>query len=143
MFDLDTQEVTPVRVPGDALAIKYLPDVYFGAQVAMSPDGRQLYVKANGKLVALDTTTNRVARKIDSPINYRDTMMVLSPTGRYLYTLESYRAEIKVIDLYSGDVVAERSGGPRPTGGQFAPDGRRFYVRSETNVAIYDTDGFA
>lgn len=119
--DLATRVATPIPLPTK-------PDAHYhttGADLALSPDGRELYVHTGEDISVLDTATNAVKRTFPKPLSVRT--MLVSPSGRYLISYEYSSGKVYVLDSADGHVVARGRGVKNPRGVGLSPDGRRLY----------------
>lgn len=114
-----------------------------GADWALSPDGRVLYVSvpSAGKVSVVDTETWKVIENVES--GAAPTRLRLQPDGRRLWVANDSPGEgggVTAIDTGTRSVVARI-----PTGGahalEFAGDGRLFVTNPEAGtVSVIDTN---
>jgi PQQ-dependent catabolism-associated beta-propeller protein len=89
--------------------------------VAVSPDGRRLYVATGGahSLVALDASTLREVGRVR--VGRRPWGVALSPDGRFAYTANGRSDDISVVDTRRMRVVSSVRVGTRPWGVAVVP----------------------
>jgi YVTN family beta-propeller protein len=112
--------------------------------IAVTPDGRRVYVQAAGAVWVIDTTTNT---SIGSPIRTSggSGRIAIAPDGRRAYaTTQDDNGSIIVIDTLADVEVGPRIAVPGgPTFGiAITRDGRQIYVTHETmegTVSVVDT----
>lgn len=141
----DTVDPDPVLVNG------------YPVSLALSPDGKRLFVNTmtyldptkgsanQASVVIVDTATKAI---VGTPVDYGSVsqgpatngVMVVSPDGRYVYTLSGYlssggapTATLWKIDTTSG-TVQMMVDGLTPSTPVLSPDGKRIYVQSVTVV---------
>ena len=99
----------------------------YPSAVAVSPDGRFVYISNTGEILVMDTATNTITNTIRSV----DGAMAFSPGGRYLYVTDSGSGNVSVIDTATNTVVRTISAGGPDTGMAISPDGQYLYVPSD------------
>jgi len=103
--------------------------------LAVTPDGRKVYVTANffpgGPVSVINTGTGTVSTitGIDKPFG-----VVVSPDGRNVYVTDQTRASVVVIDAATDTIVRTISVGQGPFGVAIAPDGKKVYVTNSGNI---------
>lgn len=117
--------------------------------LAVSPDGRTVYVSVYDKATVLtvDTTTHAVGTLLSAMGNSPETQwagvgtIAVSPDGRSLYGANVARNTLAVLDIAHAHVTATVALGSRPKWLTLSADGRTAYVSSETanTVAVVDT----
>jgi YVTN family beta-propeller protein len=100
------------------------------AQMAVSPDGKSVYVANTGSdtVSVLDTDTDTVARTIALPPRSRPVDVALNRDGRYLYTADGGSNHVSVLDTQASRVVASVRVGTQPLSVAVAPDDRTVYA---------------
>jgi DNA-binding beta-propeller fold protein YncE len=116
------------RITLGTWAVEYFP-LAIGAHqhgVAISPDGRRLYVvnvTQHDSLSEIDTTDFRELRRF--PVTGAHERVLLSPDGTTAFLSGGYEQgghdDLTVIDLPSGQVTTIPSGGARPVGLALVP----------------------
>jgi len=112
----------------------------FVAQVATSPDGRQLYaalMKGNGVAV-IDLQEHKMLRRLSvggSPYG-----VAVSPDGRLLAVSRWGMASVELFDTSTWQSVAQVSTGTHPNEMTFSPDGQRLYVACANNNTVTVVD---
>jgi YVTN family beta-propeller protein len=112
----------------------------FVAQVATSPDGRQLYaalMKGNGVAV-IDLQERKMLRRLSvggSPYG-----VAVSPDGRLLAVSRWGMASVELFDTSTWQSVAQVSTGTHPNEMTFSPDGQRLYVACANNNTVTVVD---
>jgi YVTN family beta-propeller protein len=111
-----------------------IPAERYPYAMALSPNGRQLYVpNHDADLVSVvDTTTNTVINKIKVKPNPHDA--AFSIDGRRAYVANHASNIVTVIDTKNGAVLTEIAVGRSPHSIAMSPDGSRVYV------VCYDAD---
>jgi YVTN family beta-propeller protein len=112
--------------------------------ILISPDGRWIYaaVEDTGEVVVLDTSTDRVMRKI--PVGSYPGGLALSPDGARLYVARRGGETIMVMDTMRYKIIAEIQVGPEPWDIALSPDGDTAYVvnQGEPSISVIDTKSF-
>jgi len=114
-----------------------IPAERFPYAIAVSPDGRQVYVpNHDADLVSvIDTATNNVINKITVKPNPHS--VAFSVDGRRAYVANHASNVVTVIDTKNGAILAEIPVGRSPHSIAMSPDGSRVYV------VDYDADSVA
>ncbi|MEK7282994.1 MAG: beta-propeller fold lactonase family protein, partial [Acidobacteriota bacterium] len=96
--------------------------------IAVSPDGRSLYVTAQdaGALLVIDAAARRLERAI--PVGLRPHSVVLSADGAVAYVSDSDADAVVVVDLLKRAVAATLPAGFGPAGVALSPDGQTLFV---------------
>lgn len=96
--------------------------------VAVSPDGRTLYVTAQdaGALLVLDAAARRLEHAI--PVGLRPHSVVLSADGAVAYVSDSDADAVVVVDLLKRTVTASLPAGSGPAGVALGPGGKTLFV---------------
>ncbi|TMV00053.1 beta-propeller fold lactonase family protein [Streptomyces sp. DASNCL29] len=109
--------------------------------VAMSPDGRRLYITSpdsTGFILVLDTQSHTVTGRIACP---GATELVITPDGRRLYVTNPDNDTVSVIDTGTHTVTRTISIGATPGKLAVRPDGARVYVAADPGgVTLEDTE---
>jgi DNA-binding beta-propeller fold protein YncE len=103
----------------------------FADDVAVSPDGRTLYV-SRGNLddaAAFDIASRRMLWRYRLAGDKAD-HAILSPDGRYFVVSATTAQEVQVIDTATGTLVANAPTGTYPHANDYSPDGRYLYNSS-------------
>lgn len=123
VFDIATRSVSRV--------IRGISDP---EKLAVSHDGRHLYVAGEDKAVVMDVTSGTLLARIpvgDDPEGVR-----VSPNGRYVYVTSEADNRVSVIDTATNRVVKQFSVGQRPRSVAFSPSGTRAYVPGEADASV-------
>jgi YVTN family beta-propeller protein len=129
--------------------------------LALSPDGRTLFVAVSGSpkagpgvdesklpppdraadgVAVIDLATHRYSRTL--PGGQDPESFAISKDGRTLYVSNEDAASVSVVDVQSSRVIATVPVGGEPEGVTLHPDGRSVYVTSEADhgVDVIDTE---
>jgi len=104
-----------------------LPDRPSG--LALSPDGRTLYVTAdgpNGTIHVVDIQTGKSASKMRA--EHTPNAPVVSPDGKTLYVCNRFSGNVAVYDLASKKVTATIKVAREPFAAALTPDGKNLFV---------------
>jgi YVTN family beta-propeller protein len=107
-----------------------------GEALAVTPDGKRLYVSGAGGVAVINTATNAVVVTIPAVGD----AVAITPDGAYAYVADNQ--SVAVIDTASNTVaatVALPPGSGTPDGIAIAPDGIHAYVTSYAGPYIYLT----
>lgn len=105
--------------------------------LAVSRDGRRLYVLSNADLVSVvDTSTNAVVGDLIT-VGPSAHEVVASPDRRHIYVMNG--GDITVIDASTNAVAGAPIPVRSPTGIAASPNGERLYVASQDGVVVIDT----
>ena len=104
--------------------------------VAVSPDGRRLYVASEdtGQLVVLDAATGGVRTAL--PVGGEPEGVAVSPDGSLVYATSEEDSQVAVIDAGRSAVRARIPVGLRPRNAVFAPVGDRAFVPGENDASV-------
>jgi len=127
--------------------------------IKVGPDRQTLYVALSGSPIAgpgvdrgslpppdrnadgigeFDIATNRVKRIIHAGIDPEQ--LDVNADGTRLYVANEDAAQLSVVDLKSGGIVATVKIGEEPEGVTIRPDGKVVYVTSEGDGAVFAID---
>lgn len=111
--------------------------------IAISPDGRVLYVANNydgGAVTILDIATGQPAASVAMGAGAVPTGVAASPDGNKAYLAFAGPDVIEVFDLPSKSVIATIPTGATPAGVAVSPDGGKIYVANElgNSVSVID-----
>jgi YVTN family beta-propeller protein len=111
--------------------------------VAVSPDGRSVYVPSSGGVSVIGTATNTVTATIPISIGGGPGGVAVSPDGRSVYVANGFPASVSVISTATDTVTATIgiSNGSAPAGVAVTPNGRSVYVANSGagNVSVIET----
>ena len=109
--------------------------------LALSPDGRELYVacEGSGTVIVVDTRTREKVAEI--PVGGQTTDVTFSPDGRRAYVSVRLEDSVGVIDVAGRKLVEKWRVGDEPHGVLTDPAGRFLYVldTAEDSVSVVDT----
>jgi YVTN family beta-propeller protein len=108
--------------------------------IAISPDGRQLWVahRQDGGLSIIDTATDKVKETIKvgrSPIRVKFT-----PDGKRVLVSDAAEGELVIFDAATRKEVKRIKVGNFPVGVLIAPDGRRAFVAATRDNKVFVID---
>jgi YVTN family beta-propeller protein len=132
VIDTATNTVT-ARIPiGPPCALPSCGSPAFGA--AVTPDGKKIYVTANGTVVVIDTTTNAVTATITvSGIN---TGVAVTPDGSKVYVATTDNGTVSVIDTATNRLTATIPVGGRLFGLAVTPNREKVYVTGNLGSTV-------
>lgn len=109
-------------------------------EIAMSPDGRLLYVlcQDSDEIKVVDAISDKVLKSI--PVGRVPRGLVLSRNGDRLYVTNAWSDTVSVIDTMSLEVIETLSAGFEPSGVVVDPNGSTLYVanRLSNDVSVID-----
>ncbi len=110
--------------------------------VAISPDGREVYVanQLSDTVSVIRTADNKVVATI--PVDEGPYGVAVSPDRKEIYVTQAgpfpaYRTTVSVIDAQAREVVGKIAVGNKPIGVAVSSDGKRLYV---ANMAPFEID---
>lgn len=111
--------------------------------VAISPDGRSLYVvntrSGNGSLSIVDVRTRTVRDSLQ--FDTAPGLVVVSPDGQRGFLNSANGGRVSVVDLAANRVVGTiQTGGQIVYGMGFSPDGKRLYAAASGKIVVIDTE---
>jgi YVTN family beta-propeller protein len=110
--------------------------------VAVTPDGRKVYVANSGSnnVFVIDTATNAVIGS-PIPVGLFPFGVAVTPDGRKVYAANRDNDNVSVIATATNTVIATIPVGSFPIGVAVTPDGRKVYVANSgsNNVFVIDT----
>lgn len=128
---------------GGGLRDRLFPPRYRTPQeLAVSPDGRRLYVTARDgdALLVVDLAAGRVAREV--AVGRQPNGLALAADGATAYVANEGSGTVSRVNLESLAVEAEVPAGVRPTGVALVPDGRLFVTNwASHDVSLFDLSG--
>ncbi len=95
-------------------------------EVAVSPDGRLVYVTSGSNVSVVDATTNTVKHVITVDSSTSD--VAVSPDGSRAYVVNFGNGTVSVIDTSTNVEIDTITVGALPSNVAFSPDGTRAYV---------------
>ncbi len=109
-------------------------------QLALSPDGRRLYVASEdtGLALVMDAASGRTLGQ--ASVGAEPEGVAVSPDGREAYVTSETAGTVSALDARTFRVLATRPVGLRTRGVVFSADGARVYVTSEdgANLVVFD-----
>lgn len=105
-------------------------------KLAVSPDGRRLYVASEdtGNAVVMDVATGRTLASV--PVGAEPEGVRVSPNGRFVYFTSESANEVSVMSARTDALVGQFKVGVRPRSVAFSPSGRRAYVPGEADGSV-------
>jgi YVTN family beta-propeller protein len=116
-----------------------LPDPPEG--VAVSPDGKRLYVVGNssaGKLHFVDVASGRITASV--PVGHSPEAVVLSPDGRTVYVCNHFSNDVSVVDVASAKETKRIPVVREPEAAAVTPDGKQLFVANLIPLMPADGD---
>jgi YVTN family beta-propeller protein len=109
-----------------------------GGGLAVTPDGRFLYVATSSRIAIVNTASNKVVGAINNQRNLGT--LALSKDARWLYAADPPNQQVVVIRTATNTVAGTIPIANGPTGLAFTPDGTEVWVtRSDVSLPIIDT----
>jgi PQQ-dependent catabolism-associated beta-propeller protein len=108
--------------------------------LALSPDGRTLYVAASdsNRIEAWDPNSRRMLRAYAAGSDPE--RFAVAPDGKSLFVANEDVALFSKLDLASGAIVWEAEVGPEPEGVAVSPDGKLVVGTAETSSTVHFLD---
>jgi YVTN family beta-propeller protein len=126
----------------DAASLKLLRTIHGVAnpeQIAISPDGKTLYVpNENANSVQIVGTDGALHGSL--PVGAGPEGVAVSPDGKLLYVSSEDDGKITVIDTAAGKPIKTIAVGDRPRGIAFSHDGAHAYVSNEQGSQLVTLD---
>jgi YVTN family beta-propeller protein len=112
-------------------AVKVLPTGPGSEGIAISPDGREVWigVRAGDKVAVISTATDEIVTTFESG-GKGPSRVKFSPDGKEVWVANSASNQMAVFDSHDRKMLATLPMPNGPSGMVFAPDGRRLYVAS-------------
>lgn len=134
----DTVTVIALDAPPGPTAIAQIGVGKQPEGIAVSPDGRELWVGQNGdgQISIIDTATNKIKETIkvgQVPIRVKFT-----PDGKRVLVSDPPRGELVVLDAATRREVKRLTVGQVPVGIVVAPDGRRAFIATMQSNKIVE-----
>ncbi len=131
----------PTRLPPEAAAPEYKTPM----NLALSPDGRELYVACEGSnsVVVVDVATRQKTAEIAAGRQPND--VTFQPDGRRAYVSNRLDDTVSVISVPARKVIATIPVGDEPHGVLTDRSGRRLYVLNTAvdSLSVFDTETLA
>ena len=147
VFSLATPAPTTSTKAAGVISVGQRP-----SSVAITPDGRRVYVTNAGSGTIAGTTVSVIDALTSSviatvPVGSDPSGLTITPDGARAYVANGAANSVSVIDTGSNTVTATISVGREPVGVAISADGRRAYVPNAgsgavagTTVSVIDTD---
>lgn len=112
-------------------AVKVLPTGPGSEGIAISPDGREVWigVRAGDKVAVISTATDEIVTTFESG-GKGPSRVKFSPDGKEVWVANSTSNQVVVFDSHDSKMLATLPMPNGPSGMVFAPDGRRVFVAS-------------
>jgi YVTN family beta-propeller protein len=128
----------------------------FPPEIAITPDGKQVYTPDGSSINVIDTASNKVVATVSPKIDESEGQVVpglgsssgmaVTPNGKFLYATlirvsNPQQAFIWVIDTTTNTVVVPElwTGTPSVGGVAVTPDGKRVYVATQGRDVVFDS----
>ncbi len=124
----DARQLAVVDLP-DGSVIRKVPTPAEPAGLALSPDGRRVYVAcaaAASSVLEIDTASGQVIASL--PAGHTATAPALSPDGKRLYVCNRFDHDVSVIDLEQRKELTRVAVAREPVAAAVSPDGRELWV---------------
>jgi YVTN family beta-propeller protein len=142
---VDESKLPPPDKTADGIAIfdvatlkieRVLRSISDPEQLAVSPDGRRLYVASedSGKLIVLDARSGAVVASVD--VGGEPEGVAVAPSGTLVAVTSEEGNHIALVDLTSMKLRATVPVGERPRGLSFTRDGKTLFATSELGHAV-------
>ncbi|MDW5549944.1 PKD domain-containing protein [Methanosarcina sp.] len=107
--------------------------------VAVSPDGKKVYVTCFSDVYSIDTATNTATHMVSLGSTLRG--VAVSPDGKKVYVTNINDGTVSVIDTATNKVTATVNVGSTLRGVAVTPDGSKVYVANsgDNNISVIDT----
>jgi YVTN family beta-propeller protein len=142
---VDESKLPPPDKTADGIAIfdvaslkleRVLRSISDPEQLAVSPDGRRLYVASedSGKLIVLDAKSGAVVGSVD--VGGEPEGVAVSPSGDLVAVTSEAGNHVALVDMSMMKVRATVPVGERPRGLSFARDGKTLFSTSELGHVV-------
>jgi YVTN family beta-propeller protein len=112
--------------------------------IAVTRDGKHVYVGCVGKVVVLDTASSTVVATVSLPTPPPPLVsgLAITPDGKHAYVTDKSNNKVLVLDTATNTVVATVSFQfpvDSPSGVAITPDGKHAYVAAFGSMSVLDT----
>jgi YVTN family beta-propeller protein len=122
-----SSDVSVIDTATNTVVVQSIPVGYLPHELAITPDGKWVYVANFSSLSVIETNTNTVVASI--PVGAYPMDVVITPDGKRAYVTNSdIDGVVSVIDTITNTVVTTIPVGAYPAGVAITPDGKRAYV---------------
>jgi YVTN family beta-propeller protein len=132
--------VRQIRHPAKAPEVTEAPRYKTPLSLAISPDGRELWVacEAANSVIVVDTATRRKVAEV--PVGGQPTDVTFDPAGRRVFVSNRLDDSVSVVDVASRKAVATLPVGDEPHGVLLDRDGRHLYVLNNSidSISVID-----
>lgn len=125
---------------GASRVVRVLRGISDPEQVAVSPDGRRIYVASedSGRLFVIDASTGGIVATLD--VGGEPEGVAVSPDGRLVLATSEEAGEAAIVETNPPRVRTRLRVGARPRNAVFSGDGRRAFVPGENDASVTAID---
>jgi len=139
-FDFD-EAVKNIAHPTRAPAVSQAPRYKTPLNMALSPDGKELYVTCEASHTVIVVNVQRRQKVAEIPVGHHPTDVTFGPDGAKAYVSNRLDDTVSVIDVSARKVIATIGVGDEPHGVLTDASGKLVYVlnTSADSISVIDT----